>query len=48
MYKTLLVPVDGRVRSARSLEVAGKFAAQWDAHMVGLFVQPREASTEPS
>lgn len=40
MYKTLLVPVDGRARSARSLEAAGKLAAQWDAHVVGLFVQP--------
>lgn len=40
MYKTLLVPVDGRARSARSMEVAGKLAAQWDAHVVGLFVQP--------
>ena len=40
MYKTLLVPVDGRARSARSMEAAGRFAAQWDAHVVGLFVQP--------
>lgn len=40
MYKTLLVPVDGRARSARSMEAAGKLAAQWDAHVVGLYVQP--------
>lgn len=39
MYKTLLVPVDGRPRSARSLEVAGPLAARFDAHVVGLYVK---------
>jgi nucleotide-binding universal stress UspA family protein len=40
MYKTLLVPVDGRARSLRSLAVAGALAGRWDAHLVGLYVQP--------
>lgn len=40
MYKTLLVPVDGRSRSARSLEMAAKLASAFDAHVVGLFVKP--------
>lgn len=40
MYKTLLAPVDGRSRSLRSLAVAGALANRWDAHLVGLFVQP--------
>ncbi|MCX7960770.1 MAG: universal stress protein [Burkholderiales bacterium] len=40
MYKTLLVPVDGRPRSLRSLAVASALAERWDAHLVGLFVQP--------
>ena len=40
MYKTLLVPVDGRPRSARSLEVACRIAETFDAHLVGLFVKP--------
>ena len=38
MYKTLLVPVDGRSRSARSLEIAGRIAGAWEAHVVGLYV----------
>jgi nucleotide-binding universal stress UspA family protein len=40
MYKTLLVPVDGRPRSLRSLAVAGALANRWDAHLIGLYVQP--------
>jgi nucleotide-binding universal stress UspA family protein len=40
MYKTLLVPVDGRSRSARSLDVACRIASMFDAHVVGLFVKP--------
>ena len=40
MYKTLLVPVDGRSKSARSLEVACRLADAHDAHVVGLFVEP--------
>lgn len=40
MYKTLLVPVDGKPRSARSVEVACRIAAAFDAHVVGLFVEP--------
>ena len=40
MYKTLLVPVDGRSRSARSLGMAAKLAGPFDAHVVGLFVKP--------
>ena len=40
MYKTLLVPVDGRSRSARSMEFAGKLAGAFDAHVVGLYVKP--------
>ena len=40
MYKTLLVPVDGRSRSARSLGMAAKLASAFDAHVVGLFVKP--------
>ena len=40
MYKTLLVPVDGREKSARSLELACRIASQFDSHLVGLFVQP--------
>jgi nucleotide-binding universal stress UspA family protein len=39
MYKTLLVPVDGRPRSARSLDIAGRIANRWDAHVVGLYVR---------
>ena len=38
MYKTLLVPVDGRSRSARSLELAGRIANDWESHVVGLYV----------
>src|SRR5512138_3067905 len=40
MYKTILVPVDGRPRSTRSVEVACRVAATFDAHVVGLFVEP--------
>jgi nucleotide-binding universal stress UspA family protein len=40
MYKTLLVPVDERQRSTRSIELAGRLAREFDAHVVGLFVQP--------
>ena len=40
MYKTLLVPVDERQRSARSIELAGRLAREFDSHVVGLFVQP--------
>jgi nucleotide-binding universal stress UspA family protein len=39
-YKTLLVPVDARKRSARSVEVACRLAARFDAHVIGLYVQP--------
>jgi nucleotide-binding universal stress UspA family protein len=39
MYKTLLVPVDGRPRSARSLDIAGRIANRWDAHVAGLYVK---------
>lgn len=41
MYKTLLVPVDGRPRSARCLELAGRIAAECGAHVVGLYVGHR-------
>ena len=40
MYKTLLVPVDGREKSTRSLELACRIAARFDSHLVGLFVRP--------
>ena len=40
MYKTLLVPVDGRSRSARSLDLAARIAQTYDSHVVGLFVRP--------
>jgi nucleotide-binding universal stress UspA family protein len=40
MYKTLLVPVDGRSKSARSLELACRIARTFDSHLVGLFVRP--------
>jgi len=40
MYKTLLVPVDGRSRSTRSLELACRLARTFDSHLVGLFVRP--------
>jgi len=40
MYKTLLVPVDGRSRSARSVELACRIARTFDAHVIGLFVRP--------
>ena len=40
MYKTLLVPVDGRSRSARSVELACRIAGTFDAHVIGLFLRP--------
>jgi nucleotide-binding universal stress UspA family protein len=40
MYKTLLVPVDARSRSARSVELACRIASDFDAAVVGLFVKP--------
>ncbi|MCS7102155.1 MAG: universal stress protein, partial [Burkholderiaceae bacterium] len=39
MFKTLLVPVDGRPRSVRALQIAGRLAQRFDAHVVGLYVQ---------
>lgn len=39
MYKTLLIPVDGRERSARSLELGCRVAGMFDSHVVGLFVK---------
>jgi nucleotide-binding universal stress UspA family protein len=42
MYKTLLVPVDGRTKSTRSLELACCIANAFDSHLVGLFVEPSE------
>ena len=40
MYKTLLVPVDGRSKSTRSLELACRIASTFDSHLIGLFVRP--------
>jgi len=40
MYKTLLIPVDGRERSTRSLELGCRIAHMFDSHVVGLFVKP--------
>jgi nucleotide-binding universal stress UspA family protein len=40
MYKTLLVPVDGRSKSTRSLELACRIASTFDSHLIGLFVKP--------
>ena len=40
MYKTLLVPVDGRSKSTRSLELACQLASTFDSHLVGLFIRP--------
>lgn len=40
MYKTLLVPVDERGKSARGLELACRIANTFEAHLVGLFVEP--------
>jgi nucleotide-binding universal stress UspA family protein len=40
MYKTLLIPVDGRERSTRSLELGCRIASTFDSHVVGLFVRP--------
>ena len=41
MYKSLLVPIDGRPRSERSLGLACAMAHDLDAHVTGLFVKPR-------
>ncbi len=41
MFKSLLVPVDQRERSRRSLEVAADLARAFDAHLTGLYVRPR-------
>jgi nucleotide-binding universal stress UspA family protein len=41
MYKSLLVPVDQRERSMRSLEIAVELARNFDAHLTGLYVRPR-------
>lgn len=38
-YKTLLVPVDARERSARSVRVACGLAERFHSHVVGLYVQ---------
>ncbi|MFN3564859.1 MAG: universal stress protein [Burkholderiaceae bacterium] len=40
MFKTLLVAVDPRPRSLRSLEIAGRIADRWDSHVIGLYVKP--------
>ena len=40
MYKTLLIPVDGRERSTRSLTLGCRIASMFDSHVVGLFVRP--------
>src|SRR5512134_1315106 len=40
MYKTLLVPVDGKSRNARSVELACRVARTFEAHVVGMFVEP--------
>lgn len=40
MYKTLLVPIDARDRSARSIGIAGQLAGAFAAHVVGLYVRP--------
>jgi nucleotide-binding universal stress UspA family protein len=40
MYKTLLIPVDGRERSTRSLELGCRIAGMFESHVVGLFVKP--------
>jgi nucleotide-binding universal stress UspA family protein len=39
MYKSILVPVDGRERSKRSIGLACRMAATFDSHLVGLYVQ---------
>ena len=39
-YKTILVHVDGDPRSAVRLNLAVALARRWDAHLVGLNVQP--------
>ena len=40
MYKTLLVPVDGREKSTRSLDLACRIASTFDSQVIGLFVRP--------
>ena len=40
VYKTLLVPVDERAKSVRSLEIARRIASTFDSHVVGLFIGP--------
>ena len=40
MYRTLLVPVDERAKSVRSLELARRIASTFDSHLVGLFILP--------
>lgn len=40
MFKTLLVPIDPRPRSMRSLDIAGRIANRWDSHVIGLYVKP--------
>jgi len=40
MYKTLLVPVDARNRSARSIGIAARLAGEFGSHVVGLYVRP--------
>lgn len=40
VYKTILVPVDQRERSERSLAVATDLARRFDSHLVGLYVRP--------
>ena len=48
MYKTLLVPVDERAKSVRSLELARRIASAFDAHLVGLFIQPSPYIPSPA
>lgn len=40
MYKTLLIPVDGRERSVRSLDLGCRIAGMFESHVVGLYVKP--------
>jgi nucleotide-binding universal stress UspA family protein len=42
MYKTLLVPVDERQRSTRSIELAGQLAREFDSHVIGVHVRPSQ------
>ena len=48
MYKTLLVPVDGREKSTRSLELARGIAGTFDSHLVGLFIRPSPYIPSPA